>query len=125
MRAAHKKKDPRLSKKELASSLQRKPASFTATEAKNEFGRLLERAIQGDSIVITRHEKPKAVLISIDEYNALKRIPDAQLAALNDEFDAMYERMQTPNSRAAVRDLFSATPGDLGKAAVIAATKRG
>ena len=45
--------------------------SFTATEAKNEFGRLLEKAILGDVVVITRHDAPKAVLISIEEFNAL------------------------------------------------------
>lgn len=103
---------------------EKKRASFTATEAKNEFGRLLERAIQGDSIVITKHDAPKAVLISIDEYNALRKIPDAQLAALNTEFDAIFERMQTPQARAAVEDLFNSTPAELGKAAVAAARKR-
>lgn len=89
-----------------------KRASFTATEAKNEFGRLLERAIQGDSIVITRHDAPKAVLISIDEYRALKNSPDLKLDALTAEFDAMFERMQTAKSRAAMDAGFHATPAD-------------
>ena len=102
-----------------------KRSSFTATQAKNEFGRLLERAIQGDSIVITKHYAPKAVLISIDEYYALKKVPDAQLAALNAEFDAMYDRMQTPKARAAMDVGFHADSHQMGQAAVTAARKRG
>ena len=102
-----------------------KRASFTATEAKNEFGRLLERAIQGDAIVITRHDAPKAVLISMEEYSALKNSPDLKLDVLTAEFDAMFERMQTPKARAAMDAGFRATSAEMGKAAVAAAPKRG
>jgi antitoxin Phd len=104
---------------------QPKRASFTATEAKNEFGLLLERAIQGDAVVITKHDAPKAVLISMEEYNALKNAPALTLNGLTAEFDAMYERMQMPKARAAVKALFNSTPAELGKAAVEAARKRG
>ena len=45
-------------------------ASFTATEVKNEFGRILEKAIQGETVVITKHHAAKAVLISVDQFNA-------------------------------------------------------
>jgi antitoxin Phd len=100
-------------------------SSFTATEAKNEFGRLLEWAIQGNAVVITRHDTPKAVLISMDEYNALKNAPALQLEGLSKEFDAMHQRMQTPKARAAVKALFHSTPSKLGRAAVVAARKRG
>jgi prevent-host-death family protein len=104
---------------------QPKRASFTATEAKNEFGRLLERAIQGDSIVITRHDSPKAVLISIDEYNALRNVSHSSLDALTSEFDAMFERMQTPKAVRAMDAGFHATAAEMGKAAIAAARKRG
>ena len=107
----------------FASSAKR--ASFTATEAKNEFGELLERAIRGEAVVITKHETPKAVLISMDKYNALRAAPELKLDDLTAEFDAMFERMQTPKARAAVRDLFRSSPEELGKAAVAAARKRG
>ena len=103
----------------------RKRAFFTATEAKNEFGRLLERAIQGDTVVITKHDAPKAVLISIDGYNALKHAPELKLNTLSDEFDAMLARMQTAKARAGMRAAFHATPEQLGKAAVAASRKRG
>jgi prevent-host-death family protein len=38
-------------------------SSVTALEAKNRFGRLLERVAKGEEIVITRHEKPVARLV--------------------------------------------------------------
>jgi antitoxin Phd len=102
-----------------------KRASFTATEAKNKFGLLLERAIQGDAVVITKHHTPKAVLISMDEYNALKNAPALKLNDLASEFDEIYERMQTPKARVAMRAAFHATPEQMRKAAVAAARKRG
>lgn len=37
--------------------------SVTALEAKNRFGRLLQRVAKGEEIVITRHEKPVARLV--------------------------------------------------------------
>ncbi len=99
--------------------------SFTATEAKNEFGRLLEKAIQGETVVITRHDAPKAVLISVDQFNALKHAPEIKLDTLSREFDALLGRMQAPKVRAAMDEAFHATPQQLGKAAVAAARRRG
>jgi len=100
-------------------------SSFTATEAKNEFGHLLERAIQGDTLVITKHDEPKAVLISMDEYTSLKGGPERTLNGLTAEFDAMYERMQSPKVRAAMKSGFAANSEQMGRAAVRAARKRG
>ncbi|MGA7925252.1 MAG: type II toxin-antitoxin system prevent-host-death family antitoxin [Candidatus Sulfotelmatobacter sp.] len=99
--------------------------SFTATEAKNEFGRLLEKAILGDVVVITRRDTPKAVLISIEEFNALSNAPEARINALSGEFDALLARMQQPTSRHAMQAAFRASPEQLGRAAVEAARKRG
>lgn len=99
--------------------------SFTATEAKNEFGRVLETVIQGGVVVITRHDAAKAVLISLEEFNALARAPELKLNSLAGEFDALFARMQTPRSRAGMKTAFEASPKQLGKAAVTAARKRG
>jgi len=46
-------------------------STVTATDAKNKFGRVLEKVIQGGLVVITKHDEPKAVLISMREFNAL------------------------------------------------------
>jgi prevent-host-death family protein len=101
------------------------PASFTATRAKNEFGLILEKVLQGERVVITKHDTPKAIVISMDEFNMLSRSAEAKLNSLSEEFDAMFARMQSGKSRAAMEAAFSASPEELGKAAVTAARKRG
>jgi antitoxin Phd len=98
--------------------------SISATEAKNEFGRILETVIQGGRVVITRHHSPKAVLISMDEFTALSNAHRAALETLSEEFDGLLARMQTPAARAGMNAAFHATPKELGKAAVAAARKR-
>ena len=97
--------------------------SCTATAAKNELGKLLDRLSYG-AVCITRHETPKAVLLSIDDYEALAGTVGRNLDDLTREFDAMLERMQTPGSRDAMMAAFGASPSELGVAAR-AAAKRG
>ena len=103
----------------------REPVSFTATEVKNEFGRILEKAIQGETVVITKHDSPKAVLISVDQFNALKHAPELKLDTLSGEFDALLARVQSSKARTAMKAAFSSSPQQLGKAAVLAARKHG
>ena len=98
--------------------------AISATEAKNEFGRILETVIQGGKVVITKHDSPKAVLISMDEFNALSKAHRAELESLSEEFDGLLARMQTPKALAGMNAAFHATPKELGKAAVAAARKR-
>ncbi|SRR5258708_24611364 len=101
------------------------PALVTATEAKNKFGRLLERAMRGGVVVITKHDAPKAVLISMDEYTALAGAPENKINSLSAEFDSLLMRMQGPGVRNSMQAAFHASPTHLGKAAVVAARKRG
>jgi antitoxin Phd len=99
-------------------------AAVTATEAKNEFGRVLETVIRGQVMFITKHGAAKAVLMPVDEYNALSRATETQLNELTDEFDALAARMQTPKARAGMKAAFHASPKQLGKAAVAAGRLR-
>lgn len=100
-------------------------ASFTATDAKKQFARVLELVLQGGAVVITKHDAPKAVLLSVDEFTALTRATEGTLDTLSAEFDALLARMQTPRARAGMKAAFAASPRELGKAAVAAARKRG
>jgi antitoxin Phd len=99
--------------------------SFTATVAKNEFGRLLDAALQGRTIYITKHDAPKAVLLSVEQYNSLRDTTEVKLDTLSEEFDALLARMQTPEARRTMSAAFNASPKQIGKAAVAAARKRG
>jgi antitoxin Phd len=96
----------------------------TATEAKNEFGRVLERVIRGEKVFITRHDRPQAVLISVEDYDALASSGKSSLNTLTEEFDSLLARMQRPGQRTRMRAAFAATPKQLGAAAVKAARKR-
>jgi prevent-host-death family protein len=98
--------------------------AYTATEAKNEFGRLLEQAIQGTTVLITKHDSPRAVLISIDHFQTLQEAPQAKLNVLTEQFDTLLERMQSPKARRGMAAAFRANKKQLGKAAVAAARKR-
>lgn len=96
--------------------------SVTATDAKNEFGRVLETVKEKGAVAITRHDAAKAVLLSVEEYNALVAAQGkTDLDALSGEFDALLERMQTHGARRGMRAAFDASPGELGKTAVKAA----
>jgi len=100
------------------------PIKISATDAKNKLGELLDSVVRGGMVLITKHETPKAVLLSMEEYGALSRATQTRLDALNDEFDALLAQMQTPKARAGTRATFNASPERLGKAAVAAARKR-
>lgn len=98
--------------------------TVTATEAKNGFGPLLEKAIQGGSVVITKHDRPKAVLISVAEFEALVSRREPTLASLTKEFDSLLVRMQSASSRRGLEAAFQASPAELGKLAVANAKRR-
>jgi antitoxin Phd len=94
------------------------PIKISATEAKNKLGEVLDSVLQGGMVLITKHETPKAVLLSMEEYGALSGAAQSRLDTLNGEFDALLERMQTPKARAGMKAAFAASPKQLGKAAV-------
>ena len=105
---------------------QRNPGrvSVTATEAKNEFGRLMDLAMQGAAVVITRHDAPRAVLLSMEAYQVLSEAGERQLESLSGEFDELLARQQTVKARSGLKAAFGASPAQLGKAAVTAARSR-
>ena len=81
--------------------------------------------LRGGAVVITKHDAPKAILLSVDEFNALTRTTETRLDSLSADFDAMLARMQTPRARSGMQAAFGASPKALGRAAVTAARKRG
>lgn len=98
-------------------------STVAATKVKNEFGSILEQAMHGGAIAITRHDLPKAVLLSYEEFVALVKDRAPQLNDLANEFDALLADMQTAKSRQGMADAFEASASRLGRAAVSAARK--
>ncbi|HEX4963932.1 MAG TPA: type II toxin-antitoxin system Phd/YefM family antitoxin [Thermoanaerobaculia bacterium] len=87
-----------------------------ATQAKNTFGELLDRVAASDAVAITRHDMPKAVLLSYEEFESLSSARSETLDALSTKFESLLERMQTPAARQGMKAAFNATPAALGRA---------
>jgi antitoxin Phd len=98
--------------------------TITATKFKNEFGAILERVTRGGAVVISRHKKPKAVLICCDEFESLVKARSHTLDDLSTEFNSLLVRMQTPKARRGMEAAFNASSAQLGRAAVNASRKR-
>lgn len=98
--------------------------SFTASEVKNGFGAVLEKAIRGETILITKHDAPRAVLMSVERYEELQKASAGKLDILTAEFDGLLDRMQTADARAGLDAAYRATPIEMGIAATRAARKR-
>ncbi|MGE0189806.1 MAG: type II toxin-antitoxin system Phd/YefM family antitoxin [Steroidobacteraceae bacterium] len=92
--------------------------SYAATDAKNSFGKLLQTASRKGAVAITRHDEPEAVLLSMDEYQALIDAGSHKLDTLTQDFDAMLMQMQTSKARRGAKAAFNAAPSALGRAAV-------
>ena len=99
--------------------------TFTASGAKKDFGKVLELAMRGGRVFITKHAAPKVVVLSVDDFAALTRATERTLDTLSGEFDALLARMQMPKARAGLKAAFDASPKEIGAAAVAAARRRG
>ena len=99
--------------------------TITATELKNATADVFEQVAARRAVAITRHDKPRAVLLSVEQYEALtgQQNPD-WLEKLHEEYRGMLDRMQGPEQRAAAEKLFKATPEELGEAALWAAQQK-
>lgn len=95
--------------------------AIPATRFKNTLSAVLERTLRGGAVAITKHETPKAVLLSYDEFVALTKSRDESLDDLGGQFDGLLARLQTPVARKGLAAAFNATPAQIGAAAVKAA----
>jgi prevent-host-death family protein len=74
------------------------------------------------AVLITKHDQPAYVLMSVERYRELQRAAEPDLGTLNAEFDAMFARMQSQGD--AMSAAFAMTPETMGAAAVKAARPR-
>lgn len=98
--------------------------TVAATRFKNEFGAIFEQAALGGAVAITKHDAPKAVLMSYSEFESLTRSRSPALGDLSLQFDELLEQMQTPKAKAGMAAAFDAPPAVLGRAAAKATAKR-
>jgi prevent-host-death family protein len=110
-------------------TIQANPYTVNATQAKNQFGAILRRVRTAAPVFIEKHGAAQAVVLDIGSYRTLvhkAREPEqVQLDVLREEFDALYARMQSPESRNAVDLLSSASADELNRVAASRAKRRG
>ena len=108
----------------IPQSVRELPA-ISATALKNTTADVLDRVNREGALAITRHDKPQAILLSYEEYLAhTGQGDDSWLGELREECQTMLEEMQSPEQKAAAEKLFSATPEELGAAAVRGAQRK-
>jgi prevent-host-death family protein len=98
--------------------------AVTITQFKEAAREVVDQVAQHGPIAILRHKSADAVLISVSDYLEYMRLKRERLDFLTQRYDDLIARMQGREAVAGVDALFSATPGELGRAAV-AAAKRG
>jgi prevent-host-death family protein len=98
-------------------------STVAATKVKNEFGTILDKATRDGAVAITRHDTPRAVLLSYEEFESLAHARSRNLDSLSNEFDEMLETMQRPKAKKAMKAAFDAPLAELGRSAVKAAAK--
>ena len=77
------------------------------------------------AVVVTKHDQPAMVLLSVERYRELEQAGAPDLDALTRDFDAMYARMQATGTRERMADAIAASPVAMGKAAVAVLVKQG
>ena len=98
-------------------------AGVPAEELKNSPGAVIDRAAGGQAVVVTRRSAPRAVILSIEDFQALARERNPGLGELEGRFDELVASMRTKESRAGVSALMRASPEELGRTAAAAARK--
>jgi antitoxin Phd len=97
--------------------------SVPATRLRNEFGTIFEQAVRSGAVAITKHDTTRAILISVEEFEALVGERSRSLDELSGQFDGLLARMQTFAAKKGMAAAFNASPKALGRAAVKAARK--
>jgi prevent-host-death family protein len=98
-------------------------SEVTASRLKNEFGSVFEQAAVDGAVVITKHDTPRAVLLSYAEFEALTASASPALDDLSERFNDLLATMQTPEAKAGVAAAFDASPEEMGAAAMKAARR--
>lgn len=97
---------------------ERSALSVTATEAQNNFGRVLGTVAQDQVVYITKYDRPEAVVLSVERYEALTGRNAPDLEELTRRFDEMLARMQSPEAVTGVETFFAMGTEELGAAAL-------
>lgn len=80
---------------------------MSSSDVKNRFGEAVAETERRGVVVVTRHDRPQVVLVSVEVYEALAGTPLVDLGALETAFTDRVALMQSPAQRRAVDALFA------------------
>ena len=114
--------NPSISRPEALDRFTRGLPAVSATKLVAGMQKVTSAVMTHGAVVVTRHDEPAMVLMSIDRYLALEQAAEPDLDVLTKQFDDMFARMQGDEAAEAMKSAFAMSPAELGKAAVRAAT---
>ena len=94
---------------------------FTRTELAGELPKVSRAVLAQGEVIITAHNKPEMVLMTVERYLQLQEAGRPNLDKLGQEFEELFSAMQGPLVHEAALAAFSLGGEELGKAAVTAA----
>jgi PHD/YefM family antitoxin component YafN of YafNO toxin-antitoxin module len=103
--------------------LKRDLPSFSATKLAAGMQAVASTVMAKGAVVITRHERPAMVLMSVERYLEMEQASEPNLEALTHHFDDMFARMQGEGPAQAMADAFAMDSSELGEAAVVQAAQ--
>lgn len=109
------------SRPESLERLSRTLPSVSATSLVAGMQKVTRTVMTEGAVVITRHDEPTMVLMSVDRYLTLVQAAAPNLDALTRQFDDMFAQMQGPDAAQGMADTFAMEPQAMGIAAVRAA----
>ena len=112
---------PSISRPEAIDRFTRGLPAVSATKLVAGMQKVTSAVMTHGAVVVTRHDEPAMVLMSIDRYLALEQAAEPDLDALTRQFDDMFASMQGEEAAEAMESAFAMSPAELGKAAVRAA----
>ena len=115
---------PRRSRERREAPAEPAARSIPATEAQNNFGQVLGNVARGEVVYITRYDRPEAVVLSVEKFNALAGADSPSLDGLTREFDDRLARMQSADAAAGIDTFFGLGSAELGEAAVRGARRK-
>ena len=95
--------------------------TVSATQLVASMQKVTSAVMTRGAVVITRHDQPAMVLMSIDRYLQLEHAAEPNLDALTRQFDDMFAQMQGSRAAQRMADAFAMSPSALGAAAKRAA----
>ncbi len=98
---------------------------FTRTELAGELPKVSRAVLAQGEVIITAHNKPEMVLMTVERYLQLQEAGRPNLDKLGQDFDELFSVMQGPQAHQAALAAFSFGGEELGKAAVAAARAAG